>query len=521
VAVRGTESMTGAESVLRTLAASGVNACFANPGTSEMHLVAALDRVPEVRPVLALFEGVASAAADGYARMTGEPAATLFHLGPGLGNGFANVHNAYKARTPMVNLVGDHAVLHGPLGAPLTSDIEAIARPASHWLRTTPDARTAAGDAALAAAAARSRGGGVATLVLPADAGWSPAAGAAEPVAPTPRAPVPPAAVEGAERALRSSAPAAILLGGHTLGERGLRAAARIAAATGATVFRETFPPRLERGAGRPAARPLPYLSELAVEALAPFEHLVVAGTRAPVGFFAYPGKPSRLWPDDADVHVLGGPEEDAVAALEALADALGAAADGPLAPAGVPDAPAGALDPGAIAAAVAATLPEGAVIVDEAVTLSGVIVEATAGAPPHDLLALTGGAIGWGLPAATGAAVGAPGRPVLSLEGDGSAMYTIQALWTQAREGLDVTTVIMANRSYAILDFELARTGAPTDGAATRELFEIGRPDLDFVAIAHGMGVPGRRAERAEDLVGALREAYAEPGPHLIEAVL
>jgi acetolactate synthase-1/2/3 large subunit len=316
VAVRGTEAMTGAESVLRTLAASGVRACFANPGTSEMHLVAALDRVPEVRPVLALFEGVASAAADGYARMTGAPAATLFHLGPGLGNAFANVHNAYKARTPMVNLVGDHAVLHGPLGAPLTSDIEGIARPVSHWLTTTRDARSAAPDAALAAAAAQSLGGQIATLVLPADAGWSPAPGTAEPLPPQPRTTVPAGALEQAERALRGSGETAILLGGHAMREPGLRAAARIAAATGATVFRDTFAIRLERGAGRPAARLLPYLTELAVDALAPFEHIVVAGSQPPVGFFAYPGKPSRLAPEDADVQVLAGPQDDAVAAL-------------------------------------------------------------------------------------------------------------------------------------------------------------------------------------------------------------
>ena len=244
--------MTGAESVLRTLAAAGVRACFANPGTSELHLVAALDQAPEVRPVLALFEGVASGAADGYGRMTGAPAATLLHLGPGLGNAFANLHNAYKARTPLINLVGDHAVAHKPLGAPLAGDVEGVARPVSHWLATTRDARSAAGDAAVAAAAAQSRGGAVATLILPADACWSPAPGPAAPVAPQPRAPVPGEAVDDAERALRSGGSCAILLGGHATREPGLRAAARIAAATGARVINDTFPPRLERGAGRP-----------------------------------------------------------------------------------------------------------------------------------------------------------------------------------------------------------------------------------------------------------------------------
>jgi acetolactate synthase-1/2/3 large subunit len=326
---------------------------------------------------------------------------------------------------------------------------------------------------------------------------------------------VPEAALEQAERALRSSGRTALLLGGHAMRERGLAAAARL----GVPVFRDTFAPRLPRGAGLPAAIPLPYLTELAVEALAGFDHLIVAGSQPPVGFFAYPGKPSRLAPESADVQVLAGPEEDAVAALEALAEALGAG-EAPLAAAERPEAPDGALDPQKIAAAIGATLPERAILVDEAVTASALIVQATAGAPAHDLLALTGGAIGWGLPAATGAAVACPDRPVLNVEGDGSAMYTIQSLWTQAREGLDVTTVILANRTYAILDFELARTGAPTAGAATRELFDIDRPGLDFVAIARGMGVPGRRVEAAEELVRALGEAYAEPGPHLIEAV-
>ena len=515
--------MTGAESVLRALAASGVRACFANPGTSEMHLVAALDEVPEVRPVLALFEGVASGAADGYGRMTGMPAATLLHLGPGLGNAFANLHNAYKARTPLVNVVGDHAVAHKPLGAPLAGDIESVARPVSHWVLTTRDARSAAGDAALAAAAAQSLGGGVATLILPADAAWSPAPGTAEPVAPQPRHPVPAEAVDDAERCLRSGGRSAILLGSHTCCEAGLRAAARIAAATGAEVFRDTFPARLERGAGLPQARPLPYLAELAVDALAGLEHLVIAGTQPPVSFFASPGRPSRLASDDTELHVLAGPQENAIAALEAVADALGAPdVDAPAA--ARPDPPTGgALTPDAVAAALGAVLPERAIVVDESVTLSGLIYEATAGAPPHDWLTLTGGAIGQGLPVATGAAVACPDRPVLSLEGDGSAMYTIQSLWTQAREGLDVTTVIMANRSYAILDVELARMGAAGSvrGPAADMLLDIGRPDLDFTALARGHGVPARRAETAADLVAALREALAEPGPHLIEAVI
>jgi acetolactate synthase-1/2/3 large subunit len=509
------EPITGAESALRTLAAGGVRACFANPGTSEMHLVAALDRVPEVRPVLTLFEGVASGAADGYGRMADTPAATLLHLGPGLGNAFANLHNAYKARTPVVNLVGDHATAHAPLGAPLASDIASVARPVSHWLATTRDARTAATDAARALAAARE--GGVATLILPADAGWGESTGPAAPIAPRPAPDPPPGAIDGAANALRSGEPAAILIGGAATHGEALRDAARIAAKTGARLIHDTFPARIERGAGRPAAEPLPYLTEMAAEALKGLAHLVVAGTQAPVAFFAYPGKPSLLADPATQVHTLASPTEDVRAALAELADELDAHSS-PLQERAETALPTGALDAPAVGAAIAALLPEGAIVVDEAVTASAPIVDATAGAAPHDRLTLTGGAIGQGLPVATGAAIAAPDRPVLSLEGDGSAMYTIQSLWTQAREQLDVTTVILANRTYAILEFEMTRTGAQP-GPAAKNLLEIGRPDLDFVALARSMGVPGRRAEDAQQLTAALQEALAEPGPHLIEA--
>jgi acetolactate synthase I/II/III large subunit len=512
-------AMTGAESVLRTLSAGGVKACFANPGTSEMHLVAALDRVPEVRAVLALFEGVASGAADGYGRMAGTPAATLLHLGPGLGNAFANLHNAYKARTPLVNVVGDHAVAHAPLNAPLASDIASVAGPVSHWYASARDARTVAGDAAAAVAAPRSHGGGIATLVVPADAGWEASAGPAGPLPVVPPAAVPDRAVEAAASALRAGGPAALLIGDAATRGPALRAAARIAAATGARLLHDTFPARLERGAGIPRAQPLPYLTEMATEALSGLKHLVVCGTQAPVAFFAYPGRPSRLADPGTAVELLAAPREDAAAALEALADAVGAGAAAPGADAERPELPDGPLDVAAIGAAVAGLLPEGAIVVDESVTASAPIVQATAGAAPHDWLTLTGGAIGQGLPVATGAAIACPDRPVLSLEGDGSAMYTIQALWTQAREGLDVTTVILANRSYAILDFELSRVGAAARGAAAEQLFGLGRPDLDFVAIADGMGVPGRRVDDAQGFAAALREALAEPGPRLIEA--
>ena len=511
--------MNGAESVLRTLADSGVTVCFANPGTSEMHLVAALDRVPEMRGVLTLFEGVASGAADGYARMAGEPAATLLHLGPGFGNAFANVHNAFKGRTPMVNLVGDHAVAHKPLGAPLASDVESVVRPASHWVRTVRDARSAASDTAEAVAAARA--GGVATLIVPADAGWDESLGPV-PVAAVPALlPVPSEAVSTAARALREPG-AALLLGGVATGARGLDLAARIAEATGATLLRDTFAPRLARGGGRPRPLGVPYLTEMAVDALKGYSTLVLADTRRPVGFFAYPGQPSLLADPSTELVTLASPGEDALAALSALADAVGA-------PPSV-SVPAlervalptdGALNVDNLSAIVGALLPDDAVVVDEAVTASTLFVERTAGAGEHDYLFLTGGSIGWGMPAATGAAIGAPGRPVVNLEADGSAMYTIQSLWTQAREGLDVTTIIIANRSYAILEFEFSRVGAEGDGKAARELMDIGRPELSFAGLASSMGVPGRRVDDVPGMVAALRDAFSEPGPHLIEAVV
>jgi acetolactate synthase-1/2/3 large subunit len=329
-------------------------------------------------------------------------------------------------------------------------------------------------------------------------------------------------AVEAAARALRSGA-AALLLGGPATRERGLRAAARIAAATGARLFRDTFPVRLERGGGRPRPIGVPYLTEFATDALDGLSHLVVAGTQAPVGFFAYPGQPSLLASPSTAVTVLATPEEDALAALEALADAVGAPAEPPavepLERVALPTS--GRLDVDSLAAVVGALLPDGAVVVDESVTASVAFVERTAGAGEHDYLFLTGGAIGWGLPAATGAAVGAPGRPVISLEADGSAMYTIQSLWTQARENLDVTTIIVANRSYAILEFEFSRVGAEGDGTAAHELMDIGRPELSFAGLAQSMGVPGRRVDDVPGMISAMREALSEPGPHLIEAVV
>jgi acetolactate synthase I/II/III large subunit len=513
--------MNGADAVLGTLVGAGVDVCFANPGTSEMHFVAALDRMPAMRGVLALFEGVATGAADGYARIAGRPAATLLHLGPGLGNGLANLHNARRAHSPVVNIVGDHATYHKRYDAPLESDIDALAGTVSAWVRTAA-LGTAADDTADAVAASLGPPGGVATLVLPADVSWSDAPG---PVAARPRparATAAPDAVEAAARALRSGEPTALLLGGDALRARGLRAAARAAEATGARLLGETFPANLERGAGLPAVERLAYLAEFAVAQLAGLRHLVVAGARSPVSFFAYPDRPSDLVPDGCDVHALADIGDDVPAALEALADAVGArAAPTLVATTSRPERPAGTLDAESLAAAVGAVLPEGAIVVDEANTGGLYVPGATVGCPRHDWLTLTGGAIGQGLPVATGAAVAAPDRPVLCLEADGSAMYTVQALWTQAREGLNVTTVVLANRSYAILNLELSRVGAGAGGPLAGRLLDLSRPDLDFVALATGLGVPAARAATADELVTQLERSLAEPGPSLVEVVL
>lgn len=512
--------MNGGQALIQTLVDGGVTACFANPGTSEMHFVAALDTVPTMRAVLCLFEGVATGAADGYGRMAGRPAAVLLHLGPGLGNGLANLHNARRAHTPIVTVVGDHATYHQRYDAPLESDIGALAGSVSGWVRRSARSADVAADAAEAIAAAMAPPGQVATLVLPADVSWTDGAAPAAPIRCRTRATVSADVVDSAVAALRSGEPCVLLVGGAATGPDALRAAGRIAAATSARLFCETFPARLARGGGVPEVNRLAYLAEAATEQLRGARHLILAGARAPVSFFAYPGRPSDLVPPGCQVHVLAEGGDDAAGALAALADLFDSTGTPPPAPPR-PEAPTGPLTAQSAAAAIGALLPEGAVVCDEANTSGLWLAAATAGAPAHDWLALTGGAIGQGLPLATGAAVACPSRKVLCLESDGSAMYTISALWTQAREGLDVTTVIFNNRSYAILNMELNRVGAQPAGDAAKNLLDLSRPDLDFVAIASGMGVPASRANTAEEFTAALSRALAEPGPHLVEAVI
>ncbi len=521
--------MNGAQALVRTLAGSGVEVCFSNPGTSEMHFVASLDAVPELRGVLCLFEGVATGAADGYGRMAGRPAATLLHLGPGLANGLANLHNARRARTPLLNVVGDHALGHKRFDAPLESDIDSLARTVSRWVRRSSRSADVAADAAEGVAAALAPPGGVATLILPADVSWSDGAEPAPPVPSRPPSVVPEPVIEDAAGALggrgdgghAAGGACVILLGGAALRRPGLEAASRIAAATGARLLCETFPARLERGAGLPGLDRLAYLAEFAQSQLAGTTQLILAGARAPVSFFAYPGLPSSLVPDGCQVHTLAAPGEDVGGALACLAERVAPGARPQVQPAERPALPGGELTAEKAAAVIGALLPEGAIVSDEANTSGLWLPAATAGAPPHDWLTLTGGAIGQGLPVATGAAVACPDRSVLALDSDGSAMYTISALWTHAREQLDITTVIFSNRRYAILDLELQRVGAAAGGDAARSLFDLSRPDLDFAALARGMGVPAARSADAGEFADELRRALAEPGPHLIEALV
>jgi len=515
--------MNGAESLVRTLVNAGVEVSFTNPGTSEMHFVAALDRVPGMRCVLGLFEGVVTGAADGYARMADKPASTLLHLGPGLGNGLANLHNARKAQTPVVNIVGDHATYHVEYDAPLTADVEGIAWPVSAWVRTSRDAKSVAADGAEAVAAAWTRPGQVATLILPANTAWEESDGPAV-MAPVPEPPrVAEERVRAAAEVLRSGEPTVILMAGHVLRAEGLAHAGAISTATGARLIAQMSNARLERGAGRVTIDRVPYPVDQALAMLKGVKNMILVGAKAPVAFFAYPDKPSLLWPEDCAVHVLAEAQEDTVHALEWLAEELGAPKDGAvLQELTLPEVPSdGAFDIDSIARAVGALLPENAIVADEAIGSGRGMHPFTLGSQPHDWLQICGGAIGLGLPMATGAAVACPDRKVIGLQADGSAMYTVQALWTQAREGLDVTTILFANRAYGSLKHELFNVGARNPGRKALDMLEIGRPDLDWVSLARGMGVAAGRATTNVEFVKELRAGIASEGPYLIEAVI
>ncbi|RTL66684.1 MAG: acetolactate synthase large subunit [Hyphomicrobiales bacterium] len=515
----------GAKAMMRTLANAGVTVCFTNPGTSEMHFVAALDSVPEMRAVLCLFEGVATGAADGYARMADRPAATLLHLGCGLGNGLANLHNARKARVPVINVVGDHATFHVQYDAQLQSDIETVARNVSPgFVRTSRTTAQLCRDVLDAVTAAAGPPGQVATLIVPADVSWGEGA-VAEP-APQISA-FYPAADDAAVLAIASTIAAggrnALLLGGTALRETALLAAARIAARCGIKIFAETFPARMERGAGMPSIERIAYLAEMAAVQLNGIDNLILVDAKAPVSFFAYPQKRSYLVPAGCKVHMLSTFTQDAAVSLEKLCKVIDADQAVPRLVVGSrPSRPRGKrLTAEKVCKAVGHLLPDNAIVVDEAIS-SGLMLGAfTEGAPRHDLITLTGGAIGQGLPNALGAAIACPDRRVLALIGDGASMYTFQTLWTLARENLNVTAIIFNNASYAVLNLELERVGADNVGSKAKAQLDLSGPVLNFAHLAAGMGVHGVRATSTEEFMHALEHALATPGPHVIEAMV
>jgi len=510
--------MTGAESLIRTLIASDVQVCFANPGTTEIYFVMALDKVGGMRSILGLAETVVTGCADGYARMAEKPAATLLHCGPGFANGISNLHNARRANTPMVNVVGDQATYHRPFDPPLTADTEGLARAVSHWVRTSNSVQQVASDGAEAVQAARTAPGQIATLIVPADTAWN-EGGEPALALPVPARPqVAPEAVQIAVRILRSGEPAMLLLSGQALGEAGLVAAQRIAHASGAKLLATTQVHRMARGRGRVPVDRVPYLVDAGLMVFREFKHLILVGAKPPVGFFAYPGKPSLLVPPDCAMHVLTRPEQDAVTALEWVADELGARRVVPIPETGpTPRIASGRFEAEAFATTLAALLPDNAIVVEDAVTSGRAIFPPTFNAAPHDWIQNTGGAIGHGFPCATGAAVACVDRKVVCLQADGAGMYSLQALWTQARENLDVVNVVFANRVYLILYAELHGAGQGP-GPASNNLFNLSRPGLDWVGLAKGMGVEAASVETLEGFADVFRAACGRRGPFLIE---
>lgn len=513
--------MNGAESLLTTAKAAGTTVCFANPGTTEMPLVEAFDTVPGIRTVLGLSEGVVTGAADGYARMTGTPAMTLLHLGPGLANGIANLHNARRARSPVVNVVGEHASWHQHADPPLASDIESLARPVSGWVGRTGSARSVGADFAECWHAARNRHV-PATLIAAADHLWSQGATPAAAPAALPLPHVDAQQVEAVAKVVTGNSRPGLLLGGSALTPHGIATASRIAQATGGKVLVEGLSARIDRDPSVPQVTPLPYFPEDRLKALDEFSHLVLVGTGTPVSFFGYPGMPSVPVPDHVRVLTLAAPDEDAAGGLDQLAESTGSSRVrlDVAAPAdvGVPET---SLNARAVAAAIATTQPPNSIIVNEGVSAASTYPEVASAAPAHTQLSLTGGAIGAGIPLATGAAIACPERPVIDLQADGSAFYTMQGLWTQVREGLNVTTVICANQRYRILEAELDRAGVRQPGPAAAGLTSLGGPAPDWTSLAGGFGMSAVWATTGSELVDALKRAHAEPGPHLIEALL
>ncbi len=511
--------MNGAESLVHTLIGSGVDTCFANPGTSEMHFVAALDRIPGIKCIPGLQENVVTGMADGYGRIARRPASTLLHCGGGLSNGIANLLNARKAQSPIVNVIGDQATYHSKFDPPLAADVEALARASSHWVRTSSKAAAVGRDGAAAVQAARTSPGQVSSLILPSDASWS-EGGEVAGALPVPAQPQADAqAVAGAARLLREKSNVLLLLGAEALREEAQIEAQRIAAKTGCSVMAVSICGLTQRGQGRMNLQRVPFATDAAIAALAKFEHVILVGAKGAVGFFAYPGKANIHTRSDANIHVLARIEQDAMTALRAVADEL-SAPRAVMASGARPDLPKGTPSSAAFGQMLGAILPEQAAVVDESITFGSELWTHSSNAAPHDWMMVTGGAIGFGMPCATGAAVAGKGRRVVNLQADGSAMYTIQSLWTQARERLPVTTVILSNRKYQILLAEYANVGA-NPGRTALDMLDLGNPDLDFVQMAHGMGVEGAKATTLEDCAALMQSSFKRNGPFLIELAI
>ena len=514
--------MNGAEALLRTLMAAGIDTCFSNPGTSEMHFVAVLDRVPGMRGVPVLAEAVATGAADGYARMARRPAATLLHCAAGLANSLANLHNAKRARSPIVNLVGDLSHSHRPFDPPLAGDIESLAQTVSGWTRSCLDVQAIAGDGAAAVAAARSDAGTIASLILPSDVCWGDGAQVAAPRMPRPRAAVDDGAIALSAEWLHDTPGTVLLLGADALLEPALQMAAAVARHTGARLMAESAIPRIRRGRGLPDVARIPYApaQAQAVQALKDVPRIVLVGARRPVFSFAGPDGRSSPLAAHTRLAALSGPEEDAQDALERLAQYLGVPHWQPEEQPVRPEPAQGAVTPEAFAQSLAALLPADAAVVDEGVSFGRAMYARMREAAAHDWMQLTGGAIGSGMPMATGAAIAVPDRRVVNLQADGSALYTAQALWTQAREKLDVTTVIFSNRRYAILFDEMERVGAQPSTRADA-LLSLDRPAVNWVQLAAGLGVEAESVQTMEAFNAAFERAVCRRGPRLIELVI
>lgn len=512
--------LTGAECLIDSLVNSGVGPFFTNPGTSELHAVSAIDRSTKARGILCLFEGVATGAGDGYGRIARHPAGVLLHLGPGLANGMANLHNARQAGTPMVVVVGEHGAKHLAYDSPLKSDLGSLPPFYSKQtvrLHVGDDIGRLARDLVTATCTPPT---GIATIIAGADVMWSEAqarpftdAGVRRKVEPSS------ADIRNAVSMLRSGFPAAIVLGGSALSSKGMQLASAIAQATGSTLLSETFNARHTRGAGLPVVQRIPYFPELAIPFLSKFARLVLIGAKKPTSFFASPVHPSDLVGPGCEVSGFD-PQADPLDVLQAIAGEVAARSQASVAAREVLPLHSGNLTPAAIWAALNNFMPEGSIVSDEAGMSSRGADEAMSVAAQHDWLNLTGGSIGQALAVAAGAAVARPGSKVFAMQGDGGGLYTPQALWTQAREKLDVINVILNNGRYGILDYEAKRHGMSL-GQKGAALFDLGSPTVDWVSLSQGFGVRAAAASTAEEFNTLLRDAVSTPGPSLIEARL